>query len=329
VPWAQVAKLIGKEAGLFVPSGTMSNAVALRTHTVPGDEIVVESSAHIYIYEGGGYAALCGASIALVPGERGLMTAAQVEKAIRKAEGSLGHSPDCSLVCVENTSNRGGGTCYDLAALDAIAAVAKKHGCATHMDGARLFHAVRARTPPTAPLALSSHGTTQKQRGPHNPSSPPPPLHPPRTPPAAPSAPRQRAREAGGSHWGVGRRALPRVRLGLDLSFQGPRRPCRVRPPPFGRRGTRGTKLRPGRKRRGKRAARLGGPDAGAGAGGRSRRAQIGAGGLRGVHQAGASAFDQRFDQRFDQHNCLSLVRAAPGVQRAHTPAQRGCARAR
>jgi threonine aldolase len=161
VPWAQVAKLIGKEAGLFVPSGTMSNAVALRTHTVPGDEIVVESSAHIYIYEGGGYAALCGASIALVPGERGLMTAAQVEKAIRKAEGSLGHSPDCSLVCVENTSNRGGGTCYDLAALDAIAAVAKKHGCATHMDGARLFHAVRARTPPTAPLALSFHSTPQ------------------------------------------------------------------------------------------------------------------------------------------------------------------------
>ncbi len=139
-----IAGLLGKEAALFVPSGTMSNAVAVRAHTNPGDEIVTEATSHIYIYEGGGYAALSGCSVALVNGERGIMAAADVEKAIRKAEGSMSHFPDGSLVCVENTSNRGGGTCYPQASLDAIAAVAKKSGCASHIDGARLFNAVVA-----------------------------------------------------------------------------------------------------------------------------------------------------------------------------------------
>ena len=137
----RVAKMFGKEAALFVASGTMANAIALRTHTSPGDEIVCDKTAHIYRYEGGGYAALCGASIALVEGEGGIMTADQVQSAIRKADGSGSHYPDCTLVCVENTSNLGGGACYTQEALDEIAAVAKQNGCSTHIDGARIFNA--------------------------------------------------------------------------------------------------------------------------------------------------------------------------------------------
>ncbi len=137
----RLAEMFGKEAALFVASGTMANAIALRTLSVPGDEIVCDKTAHIYKYEGGGYAALCGASISLVEGKGGLMTAEQVKKAIRKAEGSGSHYPDGTLVCVENTSNLGGGACYSQEALDEIAAVAKENGCATHIDGARIFNA--------------------------------------------------------------------------------------------------------------------------------------------------------------------------------------------
>lgn len=140
----QVAERLGKEAALFVPSGTMSNAAAIRTHTQPGDEIIAETTSHIYVYEGGGYAALSGCSIALVQGRRGLMKAADVGRAIRKAEGSLSHFPNGALVCVENTSNRGGGTVYPQDDLDEIAAVAREHDCATHLDGARLFNAAVA-----------------------------------------------------------------------------------------------------------------------------------------------------------------------------------------
>jgi len=139
-----ISELLDKEAAIFVPSGTMSNAIAIRTHTKPGDEIITESTSHIYIYEGGGYAALSGCSVALVPGKLGIMTPEDVEKAIRKSDGSLGHFPNGSLVCVENTSNRGGGTCYSQENLDAIAKVAHENDCAVHMDGARLFNAAIA-----------------------------------------------------------------------------------------------------------------------------------------------------------------------------------------
>ncbi len=140
----RLAAMCGKEAGLFVPSGTMSNAIALRAHTSPGDEIITAKNSHIYLYEGGGYAALCGASIALVDVHGGLMRTEDVEQAIRKQAGSLSHYPDGSLVCVENTSNRGGGACYPQETLDQIAALAKANDCATHMDGARIFNAAIA-----------------------------------------------------------------------------------------------------------------------------------------------------------------------------------------
>ncbi|MAP58905.1 MAG: low specificity L-threonine aldolase [Euryarchaeota archaeon] len=136
-----LAEMLGKEAALFVPSGTMSNAIAIRAHTSPGDEIITETASHIYVYEGGGYAALSGCSVALVPGHSGIMEPEDVEKAIRKQEGSLGHYPNGSLVCVENTANRGGGTCYPQEKLDQIAKIAHDNGCAAHIDGARLFNA--------------------------------------------------------------------------------------------------------------------------------------------------------------------------------------------
>ena len=140
----RVAQLLGKEAGLFVPSGTMSNAVAVRTHTQPGDEIIAEESSHLYLYEGGGYAALSGCSIALVPGSRGILEPEEVQKRIRKSAGSRSHYPNASLVCLENTSNRGGGTCYPVEVLDEICRLSKEADCRLHLDGARLFNAVIA-----------------------------------------------------------------------------------------------------------------------------------------------------------------------------------------
>ena len=140
----RMAEMLGKEAAIFIPSGTMSNAIAIRAHTNPGDEIITEKYSHIYVYEGGGYAALSGCSVALVDANLGIMKPNDVAKAIRKAEGSLGHYPNGSLVCVENTSNRGGGTYYSQDDLDEIAHIAHDNNCAAHVDGARLFNAAIA-----------------------------------------------------------------------------------------------------------------------------------------------------------------------------------------
>ena len=140
----KVAKILGKETALYVPSGTMANIVATRTHTSPGDEIVTEAHSHVYQYEGGAFAALSGCSVAIVHAENGLMTSEQISNSIRKAEGSLSHYPNGSLVCVENTAQGGGGTVYSQDILDEICKVAKEKDCKLHMDGARLFNAVVA-----------------------------------------------------------------------------------------------------------------------------------------------------------------------------------------
>ena len=146
----KAAKILGKETALYVPSGTMSNIVATRTHTSPGDEIVTEAHSHIYRYEGGAFAALSGCSIALVHTDNGLMDSEAVSDSIRKAEGSLSHYPNGSLVCVENTAQGGGGTVYSQNILDEICKVAKEKDCKLHMDGARLFNAaVASRTDPS------------------------------------------------------------------------------------------------------------------------------------------------------------------------------------
>ena len=132
-----------KEAALFVPTGTMGNQICIRAHTQPGDEMICSDNAHIYIYEGGGFAALSGLSVACVKNESGIMKPSDVKAAIR-AEGSLSHYPETSLICLENTANRGGGTYYSLEAIQEIGAIARERSLAYHLDGARMFNAVVA-----------------------------------------------------------------------------------------------------------------------------------------------------------------------------------------
>ncbi len=137
-----VAGMLGKEAAIFVPSGTMSNNVAIKSQTNHGDEIVTHRDSHIYLWESGAYASLAGCSISLVDGEWGQMTPTGVQGAIRKTAGSNYHFPDCQLVCVEPTANAGGGSIYQQETLDDICKVAHDNDCRTHLDGARLFNAV-------------------------------------------------------------------------------------------------------------------------------------------------------------------------------------------
>lgn len=139
----QAAEMLGKDAAIFVPSGTMANQIALQTHAQNGDEMILESGSHIYMYEGGGYASLAGVSVRLVKGDRGIMNPAEVKNAIRPS-GGLSHYPKTKLICVENTANAGGGTVYPLDVLDSISALAKEKKLKTHLDGARVFNAAIA-----------------------------------------------------------------------------------------------------------------------------------------------------------------------------------------
>ncbi len=139
----EVAALLGQEAALFVPSGTMANEVAIRTHTEPGDEIVVELKSHIFAHEGGGPAALSGVCIRTLQARRGILDPADVEAAIRNAPDG-GHQPYTKLICLENPSNEGGGSVYPLEVLDAHLALAKQRGIRTHLDGARVINAAVA-----------------------------------------------------------------------------------------------------------------------------------------------------------------------------------------
>lgn len=133
-----VAALLGKEAAVYMPSGTMTNQVALRVHTEPGDEIILESQAHIYYYEGGGPAALSGAMCRLVQGKRGIFTAADLKAALRSPNV---HYPRTTLVCLENTHNRGGGAIFPLHTIQEIAAVCHDNDLRLHLDGARFWNA--------------------------------------------------------------------------------------------------------------------------------------------------------------------------------------------
>lgn len=138
---AMMAVYFGKEAALYCPSGTMSNQIAIKVHTLPGDEVVCSNLAHVYIYEGGGIAFNAGAQVHPILGDRGMIRAAQVEAAINPDDV---HKARTSLVCLENTSNRGGGCCYDWDEMVKIGDVCKEHGLALHLDGARLFNALVA-----------------------------------------------------------------------------------------------------------------------------------------------------------------------------------------
>ncbi len=134
----EVASLLGKEAAVYVPSGTMSNQMALRVHSQPGDEVILEGDAHIRHYEGAAAAGLSGLQLYPVYGDRGILNASQVAAAVR---GQHDWDPQTSLVCLENTHNRAGGTVYPLETVRAISDVARENGLAMHLDGARLWNA--------------------------------------------------------------------------------------------------------------------------------------------------------------------------------------------
>ncbi len=136
-----VRDLLGKEDALYLPSGTMCNQVAFRVHCRPGDEIIMDDTAHTRHYETGGPAALTGAMAYPLAGKRGVFTAEQLEAAVRPASN---HLPRSRVVLVEQTSNLGGGSIWPLDGMQSVCAVARKHGMACHMDGARLLNAVAA-----------------------------------------------------------------------------------------------------------------------------------------------------------------------------------------
>lgn len=144
------ASMFGKKAALFVPSGTMGNQLAIRLHTQPGQEVIVESRAHIVRYEQGAAGALAGVQLHWIPGDRGLISAEQVEAAIRPTDP---YTIQTGLICLENTHNSGGGTIYPLATIERIRAVAASHHIPMHLDGARLFNAIAATTLPPASYA--------------------------------------------------------------------------------------------------------------------------------------------------------------------------------
>lgn len=135
------AGLFGMEAAVFCPSGTMTNQIAIKCHTQPSDEIICERQSHIYQYEGGGIASNAGCQVKLIDGDRGRMTAAQVVAAINPDDL---HKAPTRLVSLENTSNRGGGSCYYWNDIEEIHQVCREHQLKLHLDGARLFNALVA-----------------------------------------------------------------------------------------------------------------------------------------------------------------------------------------
>jgi threonine aldolase len=140
---ARAAELLGKEEAVFVPTGSMSNQIALRVHTEPGDLVMIDGSAHIILNEGGAGAVVSGVTMKPLAGRHGVFTPEQIEAAIEPEHPfNPGHlSPAARLLCVENTHNAGGGTVWPLETIRAVAAAGRSHGLALHLDGARLWHA--------------------------------------------------------------------------------------------------------------------------------------------------------------------------------------------
>ena len=136
---ALAADLFGMEAALFCPSGTMTNQIAIKCHTMPGDEVVCDKLSHVYIYEGGGIAFNSGCQVKPIEGDRGRIRADQVADAINPDDL---HKPVTRLVSLENTANRGGGSCYDFSDLRAIKEVCVTNHLRLHLDGARIFNAI-------------------------------------------------------------------------------------------------------------------------------------------------------------------------------------------
>jgi threonine aldolase len=150
---ALVCELLGKEDAVYLPSGTMCNEIAIRVHCRPGDEVIMDRTAHPWHFEAGAPAALSGVVIYPLDGQRGIYTAAQVEAAIRPPASN--HAPRSRLVSVEQTSNLGGGTIWPLETMRQVCHVAAQHGLAKHLDGARLMNAVVATAIPAHEYAAS------------------------------------------------------------------------------------------------------------------------------------------------------------------------------
>ena len=136
-----VAEMLGKEAGLFVPSGTMSNQLALRSHTQPGDEVICEYDCHIFNYEGGGPALLSGVQLHPLHGDHGILDAAAIRGAIRSRDI---HHAQTRVIALENTHNRAGGVVYPLPVIEEVSRLAHEYDLVMHLDGARLMNAVVA-----------------------------------------------------------------------------------------------------------------------------------------------------------------------------------------
>jgi threonine aldolase len=139
---ALTAAMFGMEAALFCPSGTMTNQIGIKCHTQPGDEVICEKMSHVFIYEGGGIAFNSGSQVKAVEGDRGRITAEQVAEAINPDDV---HKAKTSLISLENTSNRGGGSCYNFTDFQLIKEVCLKNKLGLHLDGARLWNAIVAK----------------------------------------------------------------------------------------------------------------------------------------------------------------------------------------
>ena len=137
---SEVAELFGKGAALFFPSGTMTNQTAIKLHTRPGDQLICDHYAHIFNYEGGGVSFNSGVSCKMIQGDRGRISSKQIQKCINPSD--FYHSPRTSLVCLENTTNKGGGAIYDLEEIKKIRSLCDQENLALHLDGARLWNAL-------------------------------------------------------------------------------------------------------------------------------------------------------------------------------------------
>lgn len=135
-----VADLFGMEAALFFPTGTMANQTAIKLNTNPGDQIICDKWSHIHLYESGGASANSGVNFNLLDGNRGIITAEQVKEGINDPE--FYHTPMSKMVAIENTTNKGGGACYDISELQKIKQVCVDHNLKYHLDGARLWNAM-------------------------------------------------------------------------------------------------------------------------------------------------------------------------------------------
>ena len=139
---AQTAEFFGMEAALFCPSGTMTNQIGIKCHTQPGDDVICEKKSHVYIYEGGGIAVNSGCQVQPLEGDLGRISAEQIRPIINPDDV---HRTRTRVVSLENTCNRGGGTCYDMDSMAAIRNVCNEHQLALHLDGARLWNALVAK----------------------------------------------------------------------------------------------------------------------------------------------------------------------------------------